>query len=63
MTQAGGEQSNGRFGFERSERQYIEPLMGWTADDDPMAHVVLRFHSLAQAIRYAKQNRLDYCVH
>jgi hypothetical protein len=42
--------------------QYIEPLMGWTADNDPMTHVELRFDLLAQAIRYAKQNRLDYSV-
>jgi hypothetical protein len=43
--------------FERNAPQYIEPLMGWTADN-----VELRFDSLAQAIRYAKQNRLDYSV-
>jgi hypothetical protein len=48
--------------FERGAPQYIEPLMGWTADNDPMSYVELRFDFLAQAIRYAKQNRLDYSV-
>jgi hypothetical protein len=36
--------------------------MRWTADDEPVAHIELRFDLLAQATRYAKQNRLDYSV-
>ena len=40
--------------FERRLAPYVEPLMGWTADDDPMAHVELMFDLLKSAIRYAE---------
>jgi hypothetical protein len=36
--------------------------MGWTADDDPMADVELRFDSLRSAIRFAERQRLSYRV-
>jgi hypothetical protein len=41
--------------FERRRPLRIEPLMGWTAGDDPMAHVELKFGSLRSAIRYAER--------
>jgi hypothetical protein len=48
--------------FERRRPQYIEPLMGSTADDDPVADVELRFDSLRSAIRYAERQGLSYRV-
>lgn len=48
--------------FERRLAPYVEPLMGWTADDDPMAHVELMFDSLKPAIRYAEDQDLHYRV-
>ena len=49
-----------RFGRRRPLR--IEPLMGWTAGDDPMAHVELKFDSLRSATRYAERQGLSYRV-
>ena len=36
--------------FERHLPLYIEPLMGWTADNNPTANVDLKFDSLKSAI-------------
>jgi hypothetical protein len=48
--------------FERRRPLRIEPLMGWTGGDDPMAHVELKFGSLRSAIRYAERLGLSYSV-
>lgn len=47
--------------FERETTPWIEPLMGWTAGDDPLAtQVQLSFPTRAQAIAYAERQGLDY---
>ncbi|MHB2210964.1 NADH dehydrogenase ubiquinone Fe-S protein 4 [Methylobacterium sp. CM6257] len=47
--------------FERETPPEIEPLMGWTADDDPLAtEVRLTFPTRAQAIAYAERQGLAY---
>lgn len=51
-----------RLTFERRSAPYVEPLMGWTADDDPLAQVELSFPTLRSAIRYAEQQGLPYTV-
>lgn len=48
--------------FERRSAPYIEPLMGWTGDDDPLSQVELSFPSAEAAIAYARRQGLQYSV-
>jgi ETC complex I subunit-like protein len=48
--------------FEPSGHRSIEPLMGWTASDDPFAQIRLRFPTVAAAVDYAERQGLDYRV-
>jgi hypothetical protein len=48
--------------FERRSAPYVEPLMGWTADDDPLATVELSFPTLRAAVHYAERQGLPYVV-
>ena len=48
--------------FERRRPQTVEPLMGWTADDDPLAQVELRFGSCEAAVAYAERQGIAYRV-
>jgi NADH dehydrogenase ubiquinone Fe-S protein 4 len=48
--------------FERRTAPYIEPLMGWTGDDDTLAQVELSFPSAESAIAYARRQGLQYTV-
>lgn len=48
--------------FERRSAPYIEPLMGWTADDDTLSQVELSFPSIESAIAYARRQGLQYTV-
>ena len=41
--------------FERRSAPYVEPLMGWTGDDDTLAEVELSFPSAEAAIAYARR--------
>jgi hypothetical protein len=43
-------------------RPAIEPLMGWTAGDDPLARVGIKFGSLTSAVRFAERQRIPYRV-
>lgn len=49
--------------FEPSGSRWIEPLMGWTATDDPFAQIRLTFPTLAAAADYAERSGLAYTVH
>lgn len=51
-----------RLTFEPRGRRRIEPLMGWTANDDPLQQVELSFPSLDAAIAYAERQGLRYTV-
>jgi hypothetical protein len=44
--------------IERRSAPYVEPLMGWTADDDPLATIELSFPTLRAAVRYAGRQGL-----
>ena len=46
--------------FERQKPQRIEPLMGWTSDNDPMVQVRLSFPTREAAVAYAEKQGLDY---
>jgi len=48
--------------FERRLPPTIEPLMGWTADDDTLAQVELKFGSRDEAIAYAEREGLAYRI-
>ena len=48
--------------FEPFGHRRIEPLMGWTASDNPFAPIRLRFPTLAAAVAYAERQGLDYRV-
>ena len=48
--------------FERRSAPYIEPLMGWTGDDDTLAQVELSFPSAETVIAYARRQGLQYTV-
>jgi hypothetical protein len=48
--------------FERRSAPYIEPLMGWTADDDALSQVELCFPSVESAVAYARSQGLQYTV-
>jgi len=36
--------------------------MGWTADDDPMARVEIKFRSLTSAVGFAERQEIPYRV-
>ena len=48
--------------FERRTPSFVEPLMGWTGGDDPLAQVELSFPSVDSAIAYACRQGLNYTV-
>jgi hypothetical protein len=62
MTSGKARSKGWRLVFERRSAPYVEPLMGWTADDDPLATVELSFPRLKAAIRYAERRRIPYVV-
>lgn len=62
MTSGKARSRGWRLMFERRSAPYVEPLMGWTADDDPLTQVELSFPTLRSAIRYAERQGLPYIV-
>jgi len=48
--------------FDRRAPQTVEPLMGWTADEDPLVQVELKFGSREEAVAYAEREGLAYRV-
>jgi len=62
MTSGRARTKNWRLAFERRSAPYIEPLMGWTGDDDVMAQVALEFPTLEAAIDYCTRQGLAYVV-
>jgi len=48
--------------FERRRPPVVEPLMGWTAGDDPLAQEELAFNTREQAVAYAEREGLAYRV-
>ena len=49
--------------FQPRSPRYIEPLMGWTGNDDTLAQVELTFPSVDAAVAYARRQGLHYVVH
>jgi hypothetical protein len=48
--------------FERRTAPFVEPLMGWTAGDDPMVQVELSFRTFGAAVGFAERQGLTYRV-
>lgn len=48
--------------FERRSPPFIEPLMGWTGGDDPLAQVEMTFLSAEAAIAYARRQGLEFVL-
>ena len=48
--------------FERRRPFFVEPLMGWTGDDDPIGQVELRFPDLQSAAAYADREGISYRI-
>jgi len=48
--------------FARRSAPEIEPLMGWTAGDDPLAGLEIDFETKEEAIAYAEREDLAYWV-
>ena len=40
----------------------ISPLMGWESSNDTLSEVKLEFLTKEQAIKYAKNNNIDYYI-
>jgi hypothetical protein len=63
MTSARAAKRQWKLRFQRRTPPYVEPLMGWTADDDTLAsQVELSFPSLEAAVAYARRQGLNYAV-
>src|SRR4051812_3078187 len=48
--------------FPPSTSPFIEPLMGWVGSTDTRHQVVLHFENREQAIRYASDHGLPFCI-
>lgn len=63
VMQAGADRGRSRvLEFEPRGRRWIEPLMGWTATDNPFAQIRLTFQTLAAAMGYAEREGLSYRI-
>jgi hypothetical protein len=62
MTSAGDRSQGWRLVVERRRPHFVEPLMGWTGDDDPVAQVHLTFPTKDAALLYARRQGLTYVV-
>jgi hypothetical protein len=62
VTSGGRHTKNWVLRFERRMPSHIEPLMGWTTDEDPLARVEIKFDSLTSAIRFAERQGIPYRV-
>jgi ETC complex I subunit conserved region len=62
MTSGRAHTAQWKLRFERRSPPCIEPLMGWTGDDDPLTQVELSFPSVESAIAYARRQGLQFSV-
>ena len=63
MMSRGPSRERGILTFEPRYPHRIEPLMGWTEDNDPLAQVELSFPSAEAATAYAHRNGLRYSLY
>ena len=48
--------------FVSETRREVDPLMGWTSNEDTQAQVRLRFSTKEAALQYAKEHGIDAVV-
>jgi hypothetical protein len=48
--------------FERRDRPAIEPLMGWTTQEDPLATIRLSFRDLGSALDFVAAQGWDWAI-
>lgn len=48
--------------YEPASRRDPDPLMGWSSAQDTLNQVQLRFHTLDEAIAFAKKRGLEYTL-
>lgn len=48
--------------YEQKNTRFIEPLMGWTGNEDTKPQLKLNFNTKDEAIAYAVRNGLEYQV-
>src|SRR5438045_1275064 len=48
--------------FDPKDAQHVDPLMGWAGSADTRRQVSLRFHTVDEALAYAKKLGLDAVV-
>lgn len=48
--------------YASSTAREVDPLMGWTSNDDTQTQVRLRFSTKEEALDYAKENGIDAVV-
>lgn len=51
-----------RMTFRGRGQRFIDPIMGWTGTDDPLAGLELQFPTLEAAIRYAHRQGFDFAA-
>jgi hypothetical protein len=62
MTSGTANSRKWRLRFERRSPPFIEPLMGWTGGDDPLAQVEMTFLSAQAAIAYACRHGFEFVL-
>lgn len=52
-----------RLRFALRRKPFVDPLMGWTGGDDPLAHLDMRFPSRDAAVQYCERIALRFTIH
>jgi NADH dehydrogenase ubiquinone Fe-S protein 4 len=62
MTSGSANSRKWKLRFEHRSPPVIEPLMGWTGGEDPLAQVEMTFPSAQAAIAYARHQGLEFAL-
>jgi ETC complex I subunit-like protein len=62
MTSGKARSQQWKLRFKPRSPHYVEPLMGWTASDDPVSQIELTFPSMETAVAYARRQGLNFVV-
>lgn len=46
--------------FDQPSAKHLDPLMGWTSNDDTLTQVTLSFETKDEAIAYAERHEIPY---
>lgn len=62
MTSGSANRRKWKLRFERRSPPLIEPLMGWTGGEEPLAQIEMTFPSAQAAIAYARHQGLEFVL-